>query len=211
MTLSKFELFENNKKIVGSIIFRHFKMFIREYGDDLFSQGYILLLESIDRFDESKGFKLSTFAYKTIYYGLQAYLDEKLQGFKRRSKKVNGKWTWEVIKPQFSSFDNLMIDTNSDSKRFDDLYNFTEDENQKVDDEYYILYKDLECYISNIEKENCKNCKRSVYRGITQIYNLLLQENLTYGKICAITGFRDTAVRRKIGIIRDITRDYLGE
>ena len=72
---TKEKIFNDNIGLVYKVINDNFACFKKgEFYGDLFNEGCVALLKSIDKFDASKGFKFSTFACKNIYFTISLYL-----------------------------------------------------------------------------------------------------------------------------------------
>ena len=65
--------FESNMMLVYAVFNRHFYMH-REYEEDLIQEGMIGLLKAIEKFDESRGAKFSTYAYTVIRNEMRQYI-----------------------------------------------------------------------------------------------------------------------------------------
>ena len=76
---TKEKMFNDNIGLVHKVINDNFACFKKgEFYGDLFNEGCVALLRSIDKFDASKGFKFSTFACKNIYFTISLYINTKI-------------------------------------------------------------------------------------------------------------------------------------
>lgn len=77
------QLVEKNMKLVDMVIWKYCRHFLQhaEY-DDLQSVGYIGLINAATSFDESKGFKFSTYACHTIYGNIRRFMRDNLNTLK---------------------------------------------------------------------------------------------------------------------------------
>ena len=74
------EIFNNNIGLVHRVINSNYGWTkTSQYKDDVFNEGCIALLHSIDNFDNSKGIQFSTYAYKNIYFFIQMYINKIVQ------------------------------------------------------------------------------------------------------------------------------------
>lgn len=77
------ELIMNSRGLVYYIVdnkYSWYHKFNDTLREDLASEGMIMLVQSAKNFDESKGVKFSTFAYKYIVWGIQKYLNMERYG-----------------------------------------------------------------------------------------------------------------------------------
>ena len=89
---TKEELFNENIGLIHKVIdskFSNFKGTI--YHDDMISEGYVSLLKSIDRFNNSKGCKLSTFAYICINSAITEFVYTKIYQMKKTTEYTEDK------------------------------------------------------------------------------------------------------------------------
>ena len=83
------ELFLNNMALVTTIADKHYKKFIG-YGidfEDIRQVGYIGLIKACERFDNSKGVKFSTYAWKLIEGEILNFILQDRHNFKITTKK----------------------------------------------------------------------------------------------------------------------------
>lgn len=77
------ELIMNSRGLVYHIVdnkYSWYHKFNDTLREDLASEGMIMLVQSAKNFDENKGVKFSTFAYKYIVWGIQKYLNMERYG-----------------------------------------------------------------------------------------------------------------------------------
>lgn len=99
--------------------------------DDLRQDAMLYLCEIIQRFDESKGIKWTTYAYKSIYFYIK-----RIQ--KRKKKLKNREIDDEIldcdneIYETLPSDETIMINDNDCSDKFELLKEFCSDEEKKI-------------------------------------------------------------------------------
>ena len=190
-------LFEEHKKLVGYIIFKHFDKYREIYKDELYDEGYCLLWQAIAKYKEGKA-KLSTYAYIIIYRGLQQFLDNGLGAVKitrKRTKEDGNIFTVEDLNTKSLDFE-LSTSKDNDSKRSVSLIDKLGYSDKGFEDVDYNLYIDtLVDYFKKMGKH------KRIYQDTDRIFLLMLDKRQKQ-EICQETNHEHRFVTRRMEIIK---------
>lgn len=198
---AKQKIFNENIGLIHKVIIDNFKNLRLEH-EELFQEGCVALLEAINRFDESKGIKFSTYAYKTILYKLSMFINTKIYQRKKTSIKKDGKFKTGYIEAEITSIYSKLNNSICEEESFlidilgENDTNFEVKETEIEVDEMLEAVKELE--------EKNKN-KSKVYRNIYKVVVLKYQGYTNY-QIGEILGVSHTAVQNRFNIARDYIR-----
>lgn len=199
------DCYKEYKDLPLKIVNKHFKGFLINYKDDLYSQAYLLLFEAYKNFDKNNGTKFETYAYSYIYYGISKYLDVNLQGHQRRNiKQSNGKFKMEITKPTFISM-NAERDTTTSETIDLSFFQGEEDENYSIIDlklSFREIIKDLEKR-EKIDKN---------YRSCGKILETILNNPCAKpNEIKSTLNMHHTTYYRKLQLIRNLIKNKYKE
>lgn len=196
---AKEKIFNENIGLIHKVIIDNFKNLGLEH-EELFQEGCVALLEAINRFDESKGIKFSTYAYKTILYKLSMFINTKIYQRKKTSIKKDGKFKTGYIEAEITSIYSKLNNSICEEESFlidilgENDINFEVKETEIEVDEMLEAVKELE------EKNKSK-----VYRNIYKVVVLKYQGYTNY-QIGKMLGVSHTAVQNRFNIARDYIR-----
>lgn len=196
---AKQKIFNENTGLIHKVIIDNFKNLGLEH-EELFQEGCVALLEAINRFDESKGIKFSTYAYKTILYKLSTFINTKIYQRKKTSIKKDGRFKPGYIEANITSIYSPLNNSNCEEESFlidilgENDINFEVKETEIEVDEMLEAIKELE------EKNKSK-----IYRNIYKVVVLKYQGYTNY-EIGKILGVSHTAVQNRFNIARDYIR-----
>lgn len=156
----KNQLAEENIALVHWIVKERFKYqaITREDKINYIGEGMIGLARAINTFDESKGYKFSTYAYKLINGEIRAYIDKQ----NRQKRKVD--------KECKASIDND-VPRCEELKYSDWLYD-TKDDYKSIEEVDYILYILEKTKIKDIKTIIIKKAEGYTNREIAKIINI---------------------------------------
>ena len=206
-TSKREQIFNNNIGLVHRVINSNYSWTkVSQYKDDVFNEGCIALLHSIDNFDNSKGIQFSTYAYKNIYFFIQMYINKVVQQkrkYNRRVEDENGKlikYTADYMSADICSY-NVIVSDGSDE--VGELLNSTplmkdEEGYQDIDDNLFIEY----CLNFLMKLQNTGQTK---YKDIYIITKYKMQ-NLTNEKIGQLIGKSRTYVNNKFNFAVEIIK-----
>ena len=160
--------------------------------EDLASEGMIMLVQSAKNFDESKGVKFATFAYKYIVWGIQKYLNMERYGVQ---DNLSAKTRKDI---QISSYDS------GDTGTLIEACGGTEDEEIALMEFWEIVN---ECNIKDIKKIIKYREQGLNYREIAkligvshQMVNVRLNQLKTYlSPYYDTEGYRGVNMHKKRG------------
>lgn len=146
----KNQLAEENIALVHWIVNKRFKnqTITREDKINYIGEGMCGLVRAINTFDESKGYKFTTYAYKLINSEIRAYIDKQ----NRLKRKIDAECK--------ASIDNDV--PRSEELKYSDWIADTKDDYKTIEEVDYILYM--------LEKTKVKNIKEIVVKK-AQKYN----------------------------------------
>lgn len=81
-------MFEDNQLLVPFLYNKYFKGYFR-FKDDLLSSGYLGLCKACKRFDESKGFRFTTFASKCVINEMRMFLRKEFKHYNNRIDDID--------------------------------------------------------------------------------------------------------------------------
>lgn len=195
---AKQKIFNENVGLIHKVILDNFKNLRLEH-DELFQEGCVALLEAINRFDESKGIKFSTYAYKTILYKLSMFINTKIYQRKKTSIKKDGKFKTGYIEAEITSIYSKLNNSICEESFLIDILG-ENDINFEVKETEIEVDEMLEA-IKELEEKN----KSKVYRNIYKVVVLKYQGYTNY-QIGEILGVSHTAVQNRFNIARDYIR-----
>lgn len=195
---AKQKIFNENIGLIHKVIIDNFKNLGLEH-EELFQEGCVALLEAINRFDESKGIKFSTYAYKTILYKLSMFINTKIYQRKKTSIKKDGRFKSGYIEADITSIYSKLNNSICEESFLIDILggndiNFEVKETEIEVDEMLEAVKELE------EKNKSK-----IYRNIYKVVVLKYQGYTNY-QIGKMLGLSHTAVQNRFNIARDYIR-----
>ena len=99
----KQELIKNNMNLVRFVIKNKMKYIPNQLDiQDLYQEGYVLLIKAAYKYDEGSGNKFSTYAVNSIYLGLRAFIDRyfekryNFQGYSLENEVYKGESDYEI-------------------------------------------------------------------------------------------------------------------
>lgn len=200
------KMFNDNMGLVYKVATTYHKGIMPSHGDDILQEGFVALLEAIDRFDESKGNKFSTFAYNTIWGKVQHFVDTKIYQKKKTSlRRENGKgFKTGLMEANICSLytpftllsdeELLLIDTIGEEDA-----NFSIKENQLCLEEILNIVKDFEASQNGGKYSNMYKVLLLKYEG----YSVL--------EIAEMLECSHTTVQNKFDLIKDYFKSKKGE
>lgn len=201
--MCKEQLYKENERLVGYIIFKHFDKYRKIYQEELFQEGKFLLWKAVTQYVPGEA-KLSTYAYQIIYRGLQAYLDKGLGAITIIREQKKNKRYFEIRDNNNKSFDYEYSKKSGDSKKdgsFHDLLGINEHGFYDVEYNLYIGY--LSRYFKIMSKSNSK------YKDADKIFNLLIKGVRKKQDICKITHHEYPFVQRRLLLIQKDITDFV--
>ena len=201
------EIFNSNIGLVHRVINSNYGWTkASQYKDDVFNEGCIALLHSIDNFDNSKGIQFSTYAYKNIYFFIQMYINKIVQQKRKYNKRIedkNGKlikYTADYMSADICSYNAIVSDGNDEVGELLNSSLFMKDEEgyQDVEDNILIGY----CF--NLLK-SLQDTGQSKYKDIYIITKYKMQ-NLSNEKIGQLIGKSRTYVNNKFNFAIEIIK-----
>ena len=201
------EIFNNNIGLVHRVINSNYSWTkTSQYKDDVFNEGCIALLHSIDNFDNSKGIQFSTYAYKNIYFFIQMYINKVVQQkrkYNRRIEDENGKlirYTADYMSAEICSYNSIVSEGSEEVGELINSVPFMQDEQGYIDVENSIIIE----YAFTLLK-NLQNTRQRKYNHIHDIA-LLKMKNLSNEKIGAMIGKSRTYVNNKFNFAIEIIK-----
>ena len=191
--ITKDKIFNDNLGLVYNVVRKCFKGYSQEDTEDLLQEGFLTLYKVIDKFDESKGFKFSTYACSSIWGSLTKYAETRLKQKKSTSVKI-GKNKYKSI---YLEVDILSLD--SKVKNYEDatVLDTIECDNNDFD----TLETELEVMwiIEELERVQKHNLK---YKDADKII-LMKLEGYDYKKIGEILGVSRATVQNRVDAIKE--------
>ena len=201
------EIFNSNIGLVHRVINSNYGWTkASQYKDDVFNEGCIALLHSIDNFDNSKGIQFSTYAYKNIYFFIQMYINKVVQQKRKYNKRIedkNGKlikYTADYMSADICSYNAIVSDGNDEVGELLNSSLFMKDEEGYQDIEDNILIE----YCFNLLK-SLQDTGQSKYKDIYIITKYKMQ-NLSNEKIGQLIGKSRTYVNNKFNFAIEIIK-----
>ena len=201
------EIFNDNIGLVHRVINSNYGWTkTSQYKDDVFNEGCMALLHSIDNFDNSKGIQFSTYAYKNIYFFIQMYINKIVQQKRKYNKRIedkNGKlikYTADYMSADICSYNAIVSDGNDEVGELLNSSLFMKDEEGYQDIEDNILIE----YCFNLLK-SLQDTGQSKYKDIYIITKYKMQ-NLTNEKIGQLIGKSRTYVNNKFNFAIEIIK-----
>ena len=201
------EIFNNNIGLVHRVINSNYSWTkTSQYKDDVFNEGCIALLHSIDNFDNSKGIQFSTYAYKNIYFFIQMYINKVVQQkrkYNRRIEDENGKlirYTADYMSAEICSYNSIVSEGSEEVGELINSVPFMQDEQGYIDVENSIIIE----YAFTLLK-NLQNTRQRKYNHIHDIA-LLKMKNLSNEKIGQLIGKSRTYVNNKFNFAIEIIK-----
>lgn len=162
------------------------------YDEDCFQQGCLALMRCIELFDESKGYKFSTYAYTFIRGSIMNYLkkDNVIRPITVRGKKVFAEvmsldyeysegdvinTMGDFIGAEDVTSDNLIVDSYYSSCRKLGLFSLEEERLFRLGVEGYTNEEVANMY--NIDKRKLQSIRKKVKKGLKSV---ICDEDLTY-------------------------------
>lgn len=189
--------FNDNIGLVYSVAKAHYRHLMPLHGDDILQEGFAALLQVIDRFDESKGFKFSTYATSFIWGKMESYVQTKILQKKKTSIKSDNGYKTGYVEAHMCSIyapiagveESMVIDTIGE---FDSEYETLENE---------LLVETMLEEIRELEERNALKKYKNVYKVV-----LLKYQGYTNYQIAKLLGVSHTLVQNKFNLARDYFR-----
>ena len=204
------EIFNDNIGLVHRVINSNYGWTkTSQYKDDVFNEGCMALLHSIDNFDNSKGIQFSTYAYKNIYFFIQMYINKIVQQKRKYNKRIedkNGKlikYTADYMSADICSYNAIVSDGNDEVGELLNSSLFMKDEEGYQDIEDNILIE----YCFNLLK-SLQDTGQSKYKDIYIITKYKMQ-NLSNEKIGQLIGKSRTYVNNKFNFAIEIIKENI--
>ena len=206
-TSKREQVFHDNIGLVHRVINSNYSWTkTSQYKDDVFNEGCIALLHSIDNFDNNKGIQFSTYAYKNIYFFIQMYINKIVQQkrkYNRRIEDKNGKlirYTADYMSAEICSYNSIVSEGSEEVGELINSVPFMQDEQGYIDVENSIIIE----YAFTLLK-NLQNTRQRKYNHIHDIA-LLKMKNLSNEKIGAMIGKSRTYVNNKFNFAIEIIK-----
>ena len=197
------QLYKDNEKMVGYIIFKHFDKYRQIYQEELFAEGKCLLWKAITQYTPGEA-KLSTYAYQIIYRGLQAFLDKGLGAITIIREQKKNKRYFEIKDNNNKSFDFEYQKKSGDSKKDGSFHDLLGINDQGFYDVEFNLYvEQLTRYFKIMGK-----CERR-YQDTDRIFTLLVNGTHKKLDICNITHHEYPFVQRRLDLIKHDVLEFL--
>ena len=193
--ITKDKIFNDNLGLVYNVVRKCFRGYSQEDTEDLLQEGFLTLYKVIDKFDESKGFKFSTYACNSIWGSLTKYAETRLKKKKSTSVKI-GKNKYKYI---YLGVDILSLD--SKIKSFDSEEATVLDSIADDDNSFETLETELEVMwiIEELERVQKRNLK---YKDADKII-LMKLEGYDYKKIGEILGVSRATVQNRVDAVKE--------
>ena len=206
---TKEKMFNDNIGLVHKIINYNFACFKKgEFYGDLFNEGCVALLKSIDKFDKSKGFKFSTFACKNIYFTISLYINTKIYQKKKTCNKVIFEDGTTKVETIFLEADIISynIEYNNGTEQEEIInfhHDFSRDESGYLDVEQKILLESMFKILKELEDTGKKRFQH--------IYEITKLKSKGYSsrKISDLLGVSQVTVDRKMLLAIECLKDYM--
>ena len=206
---TKEELFNENIGLVYKVINNNFACFkVGEFYEDIFNEGCVALLRSIDRFDKSKGFKFSTFACKNIYYTISLYINTKIYQKKKTSDKIilddgTSKTATIFLEADITSYNIEYHNGQEQEEVINFHHSFSRDEEGYSKVEEKLLLESMFNKLKELEDTGKKR-----FQHIHQI-TILKYKGYSGKKIADILGIAQATVDRKFLLALECLREYV--
>ena len=206
-TSKREEIFNNNVGLIYRVISDNYSWVkTSQWYDDVFNEASIGLLHSIDNFDNSKGVKFSSYAYRNIYFFIQMYINKVVQQkrkYNRRVEDENGKlikYTADYMSAEICSYNSMVSEGSEEIGELINSVPFMQDEQGYIDVENSIIIEHAFTLLKNLQ-----NTGQRKYNHIHDV-TLLKMKNLSNEKIGAIIGKSRTYVNNKFNLAIEIIR-----
>lgn len=194
--ITKDKIFNDNLGLVYNVVRKCFKGYSQEDTEDLLQEGFLTLYKVIDKFDESKGFKFSTYACSSIWGSLTKYAETRLKQKKSTSVKI-GKNKYKSI---YLGVDILSLDAkvvNCESEDATVLDTIECDNN-----DFNALETELEVMWIIEELERVQKCNLKKYKDADKII-LMKLEGYDYKKIGEVLGVSRATVQNRVDAVKE--------
>jgi RNA polymerase sporulation-specific sigma factor len=169
------EFVEDNKNLIYTVIYKISPKVIGTHEEeDWLQEGMIAMMKAINRFDESKGFKFSTFAYKVIY---QEFV--KIIGWDNRKNRKD-----------------LVISLDYENEHGSNIHNIIPSETSFFDEDI-ISRVDAESTINNVKIKLLPELKKTQYKVLE-----LLLKSKNQKQIAEELGYSREYIRQVVEKIR---------
>lgn len=197
------QLYLENERLVGYIIFKHFDKYRQIYQEELFLEGRALLWKAVTQYTPGEA-KLSTYAYQIIYRGLQAYLDKGLGAITITRVQRKKKRIFEIKDNNTKSFDFEYTKRTGDSKKNSSLHDLLGYNDQGISDFEYNLYIEaLMDYFKTMSKYN------RMYQDCDKIFSLMINGVTKKIDLCKITHHEYPFLMRRLKIIQNDVKEFI--
>ena len=206
-TSKREQIFHDNIGLVHRVINSNYGWTkVSQYKDDVFNEGCIALLHSIDNFDNSKGIQFSTYAYKNIYFFIQMYINKVVQQKRKYNRRVEDekgkliKYTTDYMSAEICSYNSMISEGSEEIGELINSVPFMQDEQGYIDVENNIIIEHAFTLLKNLQ-----NTGQRKYNHVHDVA-LLKMKNLSNEKIGAIIGKSRTYVNNKFNLAIEIIR-----
>ena len=206
-TSKREQIFHDNVGLIYRVISDNYSWVkTSQWYDDVFNEASIGLLHSIDNFDNSKGVKFSSYAYRNVYFFIQMYINKVVQQkrkYNRRVEDENGKlikYTADYMSADICSYNSMVSEGNEEIGELINSTPFMQDEQGYIDVENNIIIEHAFTLLKNLQ-----NTGQRKYNHIHDV-TLLKMKNLSNEKIGAIIGKSRTYVNNKFNFAIEIIK-----
>lgn len=206
-TSKREQIFHDNVGLIYRVISDNYSWVkTSQWYDDVFNEASIGLLHSIDNFDNSKGVKFSSYAYRNVYFFIQMYINKVVQQkrkYNRRIEDENGKlikYTADYMSAEICSYNSIVSEGSEEVGELINSVPFMQDEQGYIDVENNIVIEHAFALLKDLQ-----NTGQRKYNHIHDVA-LLKMKNLSNEKIGAIIGKSRTYVNNKFNLAIEIIR-----
>lgn len=196
---SREKMFNENIGLVYAVANRHYKTLMPEHGDDLLQEGFAALLNAIDGFDKSKGFKFSTYATYIIWGKMGQFVNTKILQKKKTSVKRDGRHMTGYLEANICSIHSRITDAAGDEALVMDVIGECDAEFEVLEDR--ILIENMFNEIKRLEQRS----SRKSHKGMHTVM-VLKYKGYTNDQIAKVLGVSHTAVQNRFDAVREYFR-----
>ena len=193
--ITKDKIFNDNLGLVYNVVRKCFKGYSKEDTEDLLQEGFLTLYKVIDKFDESKGFKFSTYACNSIWGSLTKYSETRLKQKKSTSVKIGkNKYKSIYLGVDILSLDAKVKDFESEDATVLDTIECDNNDFNTLETELEVMW-----IIEELERVQKRNLK---YKDADKII-LMKLEGYSYYQIGEVLGVTHTTVQNRVNAIKE--------
>ena len=169
-------MIEENKGLVYMVMNKNYKGFILknpQLEEDLIQIGMIALFNSIKLYDESKGFKFSSFACTNIKNAMYNFCKNESTKYLNRDGDKSVDETIDGSEEKFSLLDTFGVEEDFSNIEASEILEFVKSQGEKV---YYIAYYLSEGYTMQQIGERIGMSKQNVSVTVSKLRELLIKK-----------------------------------